>query len=436
MVNILHIAVHMGGGVGKAISGVCISSQEKYNNGIALLEKPNDYFYVNQTRDNDIIVYVTPERKYLENLINDADIVIINWWGHPLMVRFLQNFPHISCRCIIWNHVNGCAYPYLCSDFLFKFSRIMFTSVYSYYNNLWSEYECMCIKKLSAVVYGMGNFIPASIKPKTNYLHKGKFVIGYLGTIDYAKINRKFLDYYEEIIKSIPDVKICMLGHVSDEIRAEIAARNLSEYFELPGYVNNIEDYIYSFDVFAYLLASSNYATTENALLEAMAYGLPIVALNNNVEKYIIKDDVNGYIVSNIHEFRQKIAFLYNSKNAERLGITAREFVIKEYSADKNMARYYKMCAEAMSESKELYDYTDILGNAGYEAFAYFAQNDGNIIKEAVHNNSAGVLKKINPIFYGENKSSLHQYLRYYPDDKKLQVAVDFLQKHGKGSYR
>lgn len=434
MVNILHIAVHMGGGAGKAISGVCINSRGKYDTDIVLLEEPNDYFYVNQARDNGIAVYVMPERNQLEDLISAADIVIVNWWGHPLMSSFLQNFPHIPCRCIIWNHINGCTYPYLKPDFLFKFIRIMFASPYSYCNNLWNEYERMRIKKTSVVVYGMGNFIPVNIKPKINYKHEDKFIIGYVGTIDYAKINRNFLDYYEAIIKSFTDVKVCMLGHISDEIKAEITARNINKYFELPGYVDNIENYMCQFDVFAYLLAPDNYATTENALLEAMAYGLPIVVLNNNLEKHIIKDDVNGYIVSNIHEFREKIAFLYDNKNAERLGSAAREFVIQKYSIDKNMERYYKICEEALSESKEISDYTDVLGSDGYEAFAYFSQNDGNVIREAVQNNSSGDLKKINPIFYSVNKGSLYQYLRYYPDDEKLQAAVAFLQRYGKGS--
>lgn len=436
MVSLLHIAVHMGGGVGKAISGVCISSQREYDTNIVLLEQPNDYSYVNQAKASGIIVYIMPERKQLENLISAADIVIVNWWGHPLMSRFLQNFPHIPCRCIIWNHINGCTYPYLQSDFLFKFARIMFTSPYSYCNNLWDEYERMRIKKLSAVVYGMGNFAPASIKPKVNYAHEDKFVIGYAGTIDYAKINRNFLDYYEEIIKRFSNVKICMLGHVSDEIRAEIAVRNLTEYFELPGHVNNIGDYMYQFDVFAYLLTPDNYATTENALLEAMAYGLPIVVLNNNLEKHIIKNDVNGYVVNNICDFREKIAFLYDSQNAERLGSAAREFVIREYSVDKNMGRYYKMCIETMSESKKNYDYADVLGSDGYETFVYFSQKDGKIISEAVQNNSSEALAKINPIFYSVNKGSLYQYLRYYPDDKRLRTAVDFLQRYGKGRYR
>lgn len=436
MVKILHLAVHMGGGVGKAISGVCIGSEKKYHTDIVLLEKPNDYFYVNQARKNGISVYVMPEYNQLDKLISMADIVIINWWGHPLMIRFLQNFPQKLCRCIIWNHVNGCTYPYLPAEFLLKFSGIMFTTPYSYSNNMWSEYERECIARLSDVVYGMGNFTPSEIQAKSNYLHGEKFIIGYLGTIDYAKINRNFLDYYEEAIKSIPDIKICMLGHVSDEIQKEITARNLDTYFELPGHVNDIEEYIYQFDVFAYLLTPENYATTENALLEAMAYGIPIVVLDNELEKHIIKNNVNGYVVSDVNEFRERIAFLHDVQNAERIGCSAREFVINEYSADKNVDRYDVICQAALSEHKKIYAFTDILGSDGYEAFAYFSQTAGNIITEMVRSNSSGVLDKLNPIFYSANKGSLYQYFRYYPDDERLRKMVDFFRRNGKGDYK
>lgn len=436
MVKILHIAVHMGGGVGKAISGICVSSRKKYNTSIVLLENPNDYFYLNQARANGIPVYVMPEYKQMENFISMADIVIINWWGHPLMSRFLQNFPQKPCRCIIWNHVNGCNYPYLPFEFLSKFSSIMFTSPYSYSNNLWSEYERECIAGSSAVVYGMGNFTPSDIKPKTDYLHGERFVIGYWGTIDYAKINRRFLDYYEEVINSIPDVKVCMLGHVSNEVKEEITARRLDEYFELPGYVDNIEDYIYNLDVFAYLLAPDNYATTENVLLEAMAYGIPIIVLNNNLEKHIVKNGINGYVVNSIHDFKDKITFLYDNKNAEKLGVAAREFVMREYSVEKNMSIYHGVCSDAMFADKVIYDYTDVLGRDGYETFLRFSQNDGRIISEMLHNKSSDVLNKLNPIFYSASKGSVYQYLRYYPDDERLQEIADFLCKHGKGDYR
>lgn len=422
--------------MGKAISGICVSSSKVYQTSIVLLEEPSDCFYVNQARKNGISVYVMPEYNQLDKLISMVDIVIINWWGHPLMIRFLQNFPQKLCRCIIWNHVNGCTYPYLSFSFLSKFSRIMFTSSYSYSNNLWSKYERERIIDSSAVVYGMGHFIPLDIKPKADYSHGERFIIGYVGTIDYAKINRDFLDYYEEIIKTMPDVRVCMLGDVSDEIKAEIEVRNLAAYFELPGHVDDIEEYIYQFDVFAYLLTPDNYATTENALLEAMAYGIPIVVLDNELEKHIIKNNVNGYVVSDVNEFRERIAFLYDVQNAERIGRSARKFVIKEYSADKNVARYDAICQSALSENKKIYAFTDILGNDGYEAFAYFSQPAGNIITEMVRNNSSDVLEKINPIFYSANKGSLYQYLRYYQDDERLRKMVDFFRRNGKGEYR
>lgn len=422
--------------MGKAISGICVSSSKVYQTSIVLLEEPSDCFYVNQARKNGISVYVMPEYNQLDKLISMADIVIINWWGHPLMIRFLQNFPQKLCRCIIWNHVNGCTYPYLPFSFLSKFSRIMFTSSYSYSNNLWSEYERERIIDSSAVVYGMGNFIPSDIKPKTNYLHGEKFVIGYFGTIDYAKINRNFLDYYEEVIKSIPNIKVCMLGHVSDEIQREITARNLVAHFELPGYVENIEDYIYQFNAFAYLLKPENYATTENALLESMAYGIPIVVLDNDLEKHIIKNDVNGYVVSDVNEFREKITFLHDMQNAERIGHSARAFVIKEYSLDDNMARYDVICQAVLSENKKIYEFTDILGNDGYEAFAYFSQDAGNNITEMACNNSFDIYEQINPIFFSANKGSLYQYVRYYPTDERLHAMVDFFRRNGKGDYR
>lgn len=344
------------------------------------------------------------------------------------MARFLQEFPAIPCRCVLWSHVNGCSYPYLPAGFVQCFARTMFTTRYSCSNALWQEDERKDILSRSDVVYGMGNFLPSEIKPKAEYVHDASFIIGYVGTVDYAKINRNFLDYYEAIINNFSNVKICMLGHVSEEIRKDIAERNLQPYFELPGYVDDIESYMHKFDVFVYLLSPDNYATTENALLEAMAYGLPVIVLDNSVESCIVQNNVSGYIVHDIEEMLDKLHYLYEAKHARALGKSAREFVIREYDVEENMNRYYGVCEGAMSDEKKVYDYTKLLGHDGYDAFLYFAQEAGQRIIMATEKGNRNLLENIDPIFYGKNKSSVYQYLRYYPEDKRLKTITEYLR--------
>lgn len=421
----------MGGGVGKAIGGICIGTKTIYNNKILLLEKPVNTAYTDLVKKNNIFIYSEISIKKITDLIRLSDIIIINWWGHPLMIRFLQKFPQTPCRCIIWNHINGRSYPYLPAVFLNKFSSIMFTSRYSLDNDMWKNERKNILEK-SDIIYGMGDFSPNKIRPKTDYCHKSNFIIGYIGTIDYAKINRKFLDYYSSIISDIPNVKFCMLGHVTDEIKKDIIDRNLTEYFILPGYVGNIEKYIYDMDVYAYLLSPNNYATTENALLEAMAYALPIIVLNNGVESSIVKENISGYIVSDITEFREKMKCLYNEKNAKQIGRSARSFVIDEYSLEENVERFNSVCAKVMSQKKRIYDFEDILRDNAYDPFMLFAQNEGKKIKKIVEKNNKFDDIDISPIFYGEYKGSVYQYARYFPKDERMKKIINYFQKQGR----
>ena len=43
--KILHIAVHLGGGAGKAIAGIALECKSEAEQKIIILEKPNDMTY-------------------------------------------------------------------------------------------------------------------------------------------------------------------------------------------------------------------------------------------------------------------------------------------------------------------------------------------------------------------------------------------------------
>jgi len=358
--KILYISVHLGGGAGKAIAGLAVECKNHAEQTIVLLDKPNDLKYYNQLVEYGIDVILEPNESEMKALIEEHDIVVLNWWGHPKMVEFLQKFPHSECRMVIWNHINGCTYPYLPYNFLEQFQYVFFTSEYSFDNDLWNCYEKAEIRKKSAVIYGMGDFHPENVRCKEDYTIDSGFNVGYVGTLNYAKLYEGFEEYYEELIADIPDIKFTMLGRVDEKVLLDVKERGLEKYFVFPGYVDDPENFYKNFDIFVYLLNSNSYATTENVLLEAMSYALPIVVRNNSLERNVICD--SGYLVNDKEMFKKCIMDLYsNISLREKMGKLARQFVIQNYNGRDNAKKFLRKCEEIVCVEKKVFKFNHVL---------------------------------------------------------------------------
>ena len=111
-------------------------------------------------------------------------------------------------------------------------------------------------------------------------------------TKQYEQIQAEVEKTVLEVLKS--GQYIC--GKHNKALQEEIIKCGLENNFEFTGYVDNVYSQLSRFDIFAYLLNPYHFGATENALLEAMAYELPVIALNQSVEKHIIKPNAPSTI--------------------------------------------------------------------------------------------------------------------------------------------
>src|SRR5690606_32012910 len=146
--------------------------------------------------------------------------------------------------------------------------RFLFTSPCS-----WEHPDIASLKQQTRgrvdVVFSAAGFADMFVPSARSY--RSPLRVGYVGTLNYAKLNPRILDYVASV--RVADSRIIMVGDLSgaDELIAEAGERGLSERFEFRGYRANVAEELAGFDVMAYLLNPVHYGTTENALLEAMA---------------------------------------------------------------------------------------------------------------------------------------------------------------------
>ena len=375
MHKVLHIMPHMGPGVGKAVSTLSITAAKtdnRYQHNVLLLEEPLNLEYITICKDNDVDVFWPHDKCELIKIISSADIVQLEWWHHPLVLGFLKDLSQIPIRLTVWSHISGCNYPVIPASFIDLPKHFFFTTAYSYENPFWNETERQIIISKSTVACGSGGYDNvAGIVAKS---HSG-FNIGFVGTLDFCKLNPEFVDFCAEV--NIPDARFILVGNPEKKqiILKQAYNKNIKNEFEFTGFTNNIKAEFERFDVFGYLLNPDHYGATDNALLEAMGAGMPIIVLNQCGEKHVIRHMETGIIINNKEEYGEAVRYLYdNPEERKRLGENAKKSAFNEFSPGSTMQKLHSQYEIVITEPKKCYQFVFFQDNRSFLEFIHIAE--------------------------------------------------------------
>ena len=150
------------------------------------------------------------------------------------------------------------------------------------------------------------------------------------------------LESWKEIAKDYPEAHLILLGEgvLQEKLKAEVKRCGLGHQVRFCGFVSNVEDYLASTDVF--VLPSSKEGFP-NALLEAMACGLPVVASRIGGVEDLVQDGKNGLLVPPGDPEALTLALrrvMEDRKLARRLGDNAGRTILARYSQEKGAQRY------------------------------------------------------------------------------------------------
>lgn len=170
------------------------------------------------------------------------------------------------------------------------------------------------------------------------YEGERKKTIVTIGRLSIEKNQKMLIKAFERIADKYPDysVEIYGDGPLQGELQKQIDASGLNNRITLAGRKDNIQEYVNNAGIF---VLPSNSEGMPNALLEAMAMGIPSIATDCPIggTAAIIKNLENGIIIpmNDTVKLADSISMLIDDKAlAKRIGHNA-QHVTEDYSAEK-----------------------------------------------------------------------------------------------------
>ena len=170
-----------------------------------------------------------------------------------------------------------------------------------------------------------------------NYINRSEMQIGYLGRLSNEKGLEYLIKASNKLLKNKIDHKLIIAGDIEDKrfnkyIKKLLINSKHNIEIKFIGKINEIEkgNFYKSLDIFV-LPSINSFEAFGIVQLEAMSYGIPVVASNIFGVRSIINKSKNGFLFEskNTNDLYRKLLLCYNKKF---LPVNIRENIRNEYS--------------------------------------------------------------------------------------------------------
>ncbi|HEY6375014.1 MAG TPA: glycosyltransferase family 4 protein [Edaphobacter sp.] len=172
----------------------------------------------------------------------------------------------------------------------------------------------------------------------------GQFLVTTVGNIRRVKGHDIFIKAAASIVQRFPNGSFSIAGDVLEpdyfaELQTLVRDLNLSNHFHFVGGITDMQEYLSTADIFVLPSRSEGFS---NAIVEAMAASLPVVAtaVGGNAES--VKDGVNGYLVpaEDSSALSAAIAHLLSDPTqAKEMGLAGKALVAECFTTEAMMNR-------------------------------------------------------------------------------------------------
>jgi glycosyltransferase involved in cell wall biosynthesis len=169
-----------------------------------------------------------------------------------------------------------------------------------------------------------------------------KVIVTTVGNIRRVKGHDVFIKAAAAIVQHFPGVSFSIAGDVLEpdyfaELQSLVRDLNLSEHFHFTGGVTNLREHLSSSDIFVLPSRSEGFS---NAIVEAMAASLPVVATNVGGNAEAVEDGVTGFIVPFDDPSALSTAvirLISNPSEAKTMGEAGKNLVMEKFTTEAMM---------------------------------------------------------------------------------------------------
>lgn len=190
-------------------------------------------------------------------------------------------------------------------------------------------------------------------REKIGGLPASALVLGIVGRFAPQKGHARLLEVFAELAATRPQLHLLVIGGGGSEearVRTQALASPAAKQIHFTGFQNDLPPYYQSLDL---LVAPSTLEGLSNAVLEAMACGVPVLAHPACGNPEIITAGHDGFLAeldtpAKLHEHLARV--LARADALPALGLAARDKIVRQFSLDRMTEQYlqlYRALAEA-----------------------------------------------------------------------------------------
>ena len=219
--------------------------------------------------------------------------------------------------------------------------------------------HCVEVDRVDADrVHTIYNGLDLSTDPAERTMDPARAIVATVGNIRRVKGHDVLIRAAALVVQRFPGVRFSIAGAVLeqayfDELNQLLDTLDLSDKFEFAGNIMDLPQYLTGADIFVLPSRSEGFS---NALIEAMAAGLPVIASDVGGNGEAIQEDVNGFLIPSEDPgalAEALIKVLSDPERGRRMGIEGRALAAKHFTTEAMMSKTVGIYQELLNRTSQ-----------------------------------------------------------------------------------